>query len=315
MRASLVTVVFLWAVLVGHLSPSSAQNIPTPAGQSLCDSPSSRGTAAYNYYCGACYPHCGNGGNTNYDYGVVQRAQADAERKRNASAADQEGLAAESRGDLEEAANQFMKAENIDPESAEIEAHLEHVKAELAARRADQESAEQILAERKRIDDSINAAHIRAQGMEMEERIARHQERAAAVDPVSAACIFDGTPGCTEPIPLAVVNSGMPPIPADAARFIESIPEKFREMPDVKRKIDYYSRTARIRGELQNKMIADKAAAGPNPQGEAKLRLIGDEGPLNAAKVDEKAAKKPLLDFSADTIELGPALGNGDHPK
>jgi tetratricopeptide (TPR) repeat protein len=224
-------------------------------------------------------------------------------------------VAAESRGDLEEAADNFMKAEDLDPESAEIEAHLEHLKVELAERRADQESADHIRAERQRIDDSINAAHIRAQRMELEEKLARHQERAAAVDPVSAACIFDGSPGCTEPIPVAVVNSGTPPIPADAARFIESIPKGVRERPEVKRKIDYYARTARIRGALQNKMIADKAAAGANPGDKAKLRLVGDEGSLKAAVVDEHEAKKPLLDFSADTIELEPALGNGDHPK
>ncbi|MGB8845982.1 MAG: hypothetical protein WCC73_09900 [Terracidiphilus sp.] len=213
------------------------------------------------------------------------------------------------------AADNFMKAEDLDPENAEIEAHLESVKTELAARLADQESAGQILAERKRIDDSINAAHMRAQDMKMEEKIAKRQERAAAVDPVSAACIFDGSPGCTEQIPLAVVNPGTPPIPADAARFIESIPEKFRQMPDVKRKIDYFAHTARIRGERQNKMIADKAAAGPNPQGDAKLKLIGDEGFLNAAMTDEHIAKKPLLDFTADTIDLGPASGNGNRPK
>jgi tetratricopeptide (TPR) repeat protein len=308
MRASRLALSLVWAVLVGHASPNSAQNIPTPAGQSLCDTPSARGTAAYNYYCGACYPRCGSGGNTNYDYAAAQRAQADAERKRNASAIDQEGLAAESRGDLEEAANKFMKAEDLDPESPEIKAHLEHVRGELA----DQGSAEHIRAVRQRIDDSISAAHTRAQRLELE-KLARRQARVAAADPVSAACIFDGLPGCTEPIPLVVVNADMLPVPADAARFIESIPKRVRERPEVKSKIDYYARTARIRGTLQDKMIADKAAAKANPGDKSTLRLVGDEGSLKAAVADEHAAKKPLLNFSADTIELGTGPGNGEH--
>ncbi len=310
-RASRLAGFIVWTVLVGHPPSNSAQYIPTPAGQSLCDTPSARGTDAYNYYCGACYPNCGSGGNSNYDYEAARRAQADAERKRKASAADQEGLDAENHGNLDAAADSFLKAEDLEPDSAEIKAHLERVRAELA----DQESAEGLRTNLQRIDDSINAANVRAQGMKLEAELARRQAHVAAADPVSAACIFDGRPGCTEPIPLVVVSEGMPPVPADAARFIASIPKSVRERPEVKIKVDYYARTARIRGALQNKMIADKAAAGPNPDDKARYRLVGDEGSLKAAVADEHAAKKPLLDFGAETIELGPGPGNGDHPE
>jgi Tetratricopeptide repeat len=43
------------ALVVGVLALHAQ---PTPSSQSLCDTPSARGTAAYNKYCGACYPNC-----------------------------------------------------------------------------------------------------------------------------------------------------------------------------------------------------------------------------------------------------------------
>ena len=69
------------ALAVPH---GSAQS--TPAGRSLCDEPSARGTAAYNHYCGACYPHCGNVRNSNNDNGAAAAAAAAAEAEAAAAA-------------------------------------------------------------------------------------------------------------------------------------------------------------------------------------------------------------------------------------
>jgi len=308
MRASLIAVVFVSVVLIGQPSSNSAQSIPTPAGRPLCDEPSARGTYWYNYYCNSA--PTAPAGPTAEEVKAAERARADADRKRNARAVDQEGLAAESRGDLEEAANKFMKAEDFDPESAAIQAHLERVRAELA----DQESSEVIRVLRQRIVDSIAAAHTRAVRLELEREISIHKARVAVEGPVSAECIFDGSPGCTEPVKLVIVSADMPTVPEDAARFIKSIAQNVRERPEVKSNIHYYAHTAHIRGTLQNQMIADHhdyVNATGDQKSKLKFKLVGEIGPLKIAGADEHKAMKPLLDFGTNTIELGPAPRNG----
>jgi len=304
---SLPAGVYLLLIPLFHTSSGLAQTVPT-----MCSMRCPNGSMSEPVPCdGSVLPACQRRSAPvvpSYD----PAAAAAAERKRNASAVDQEGLAAENSGDLEEAANKFMRAEDLDPENADIQAHLERVKAQLA----DQESTEVNRVLRQRIDDSIAAAHIRALRLELEKKLARRQAL-ASVDPVSAECIFDGLPGCTEPVALVVVSAGMPPVPADAARFIESIPKSVRERPEVKSQINYYEHTSRIRGALQNKMIADKAAAKANPgDDKAKIRVVGDAGSLKAALVDEHYAKQPLVSmsiglFGHSSASSGSAEGGG----
>ena len=109
MRASHVAVAFVCAVLVGHPSSNSAQNIPTPAGRSLCDEPSARGMASYNYYCGACYPRCGNSNNDNGAAAAAAAAEAEAaaaaKRQRDAEL-EQQRIDAENQYLVEEADKQ-----------------------------------------------------------------------------------------------------------------------------------------------------------------------------------------------------------------
>jgi len=103
MRLSLVAVCLLAFALV--VSSSFAQNVPTPTGQNICDDPQARGTAAYNAHCGACYPRCGNAGNSNNDNGAAQRAQeaaAAAQRQRDAEL-EQQRIDAKNKHRMEEA--------------------------------------------------------------------------------------------------------------------------------------------------------------------------------------------------------------------
>jgi len=89
--------------LVGiALAASRASAQSTPAGQSICDSPSMRGTAIYNKYCGACYPRCGNAGNSNNDNGAAAAA----------AAAEAEAAAAAKRQQDAELEQQRIDAEN-----------------------------------------------------------------------------------------------------------------------------------------------------------------------------------------------------------
>jgi hypothetical protein len=115
MRSLIIGICMVWIVVLACPPAIFAQgNIATPSSQSLCDTPGARGTAAYNKYCGACYPRCGNGGNSNNDNGAAQRAQAaaaaaaaaaEAQRQREAELAAQR-VEAESKRRIEEIENQ-----------------------------------------------------------------------------------------------------------------------------------------------------------------------------------------------------------------
>ncbi len=77
-----IDVCVLAVLLVGSASSGFAQ--ATPRGVPICDIPAYRGTAIYNKYCGACYPHCGEGGNTNYENPRIGQAYAINEQGRQA---------------------------------------------------------------------------------------------------------------------------------------------------------------------------------------------------------------------------------------
>ena len=107
MRLPLVALCIAGIVLAA--SQGSAQS--TPAGRSLCDDPSSRGTAAYNRYCGACYPRCGKARNSNSDNGAAAAAAAEAEaeaaaKRQQDAELQQQRIDAENQRRAEEAAKQ-----------------------------------------------------------------------------------------------------------------------------------------------------------------------------------------------------------------
>jgi tetratricopeptide (TPR) repeat protein len=154
--------------------PAAARaGIPTPTSQSLCDTPSARGSAIYNKYCG------GGGSRQSYvpqgpspeelsrrqeeQRRQLQR-QREAERRQNAEAADQKGLQAAARGDWREAMNRFIEALQFAPESSEIKEHLERANTALA----DVSTAAEILVLHQRVEDAITAANLNAvkEGME-----------------------------------------------------------------------------------------------------------------------------------------------------
>jgi tetratricopeptide (TPR) repeat protein len=119
------------------------------------------------------------------------------------------------------------------------------------------------------------------------------QARVSAASNRSADCVFDGTKGCGVPVALVTVSAGSPPVPPEAAKYIESIPKSVRQRPAVKANIALYEHMASVRGELQNQMIADAAAAKAHPDDESKkLKVMEDSGHLKAAKDDENKAKE-----------------------
>ncbi len=119
------------------------------------------------------------------------------------------------------------------------------------------------------------------------------EARVAAASERSADCVFDGSKGCGAPVALVIVSAGNPPVPPEAAKYIESIPKSVRERPAVKANIALYEHMASVRGKLQNQMIADAAAAKAHPDDESKkLKVMEDSGHLKAAKDDEKKAQE-----------------------
>ena len=102
-KSGLILLTVLFSILhsqVGYSDPSS---------QSLCDMPQMRGTAIYNKYCGS-----ENTGNSNYDYGAAQRAQAAAaaaaqraeEQRRRDAELEQQRIEADNKRRMEEIENQ-----------------------------------------------------------------------------------------------------------------------------------------------------------------------------------------------------------------
>lgn len=119
------------------------------------------------------------------------------------------------------------------------------------------------------------------------------EARVAAATARSADCVFDGRTGCAAPVALVTVSAGSPPVPPDVAKYIDSIPKSVRQNPAVKPDITLYEHMASVRGQLQNQLSADAAAAKAHPEDESKkLKVMEDSGHLNAAKEDEKKSKE-----------------------
>jgi len=146
----------------------------------------------------------------------------------------------------------------------------------------------------------------------LKRQLAEMQAHSAAVSPQSADCIFDGMKGCMA-VPLIELAPGTLPIPADAARFLKTIPPTVQERPDVKPKIEAYEHMAGVRGKFQNHVIADIAVSQANPTDlRARQRLDADTAQLKIAVRDEHELKKPLLNFTGPgTINLVPGPDNG----
>jgi hypothetical protein len=103
--------------------------------------------------------------NSGPSHEAVQRAQA--------AAADQKGLEASNRGDWEEAANRFLEALKLAPDSTAIRAHLDRATIGLA----DSKSAARIAALHQRIQDAIQAANLKALRLRFYADITRSAER------------------------------------------------------------------------------------------------------------------------------------------
>jgi hypothetical protein len=265
--ASSVGLWLIWIFLV--ISSSSAQNIPTPPSVSLCDTPAARGTPAYNKYCGACYPHCGDGGISHTDGGAAQReAEAaaekrrleeqhereEAERKEKAAEADQSGLEAAARGDWKEAADKFMDALEYAPESAEIRAHLDRANTALA----DQGTAADIVALRQRIQDAITAAGLDAFRERMEDetreqslnRLYDNMRSQAEAAPVVSG-VNSGVP-VLYPILLRPISPNSPPakVLAQSQPKIKNVDDEIHEAQEaLRRLIESNSRNEELRKE------------------------------------------------------------------
>lgn len=331
---------------------SMALLLPPPpifgqSGVSICDDPHYRGTAAYNKYCGACYPHCGNAGNSTNDNG------AEAQRRWNAAATAQNQLAidAEKRGDWAVAEREYKKCLQFwphDPVILNAIANTQQLEGLAAFKRGDYDAAlefyresmvnepptdkyyQTMLANSNDIRRRIDAIRTKQEQRQQDEQTSQHidqsiqsfsqslnatpppneldfsdgkrpqkdskalmQARVAAATAKSADCIFDGGKGCGAPVALVTVDAGSPPVPPDAAKYIESIPKSVREQPAVKADIALYEQMASLRARLQNQMIADAGAARAHPEDESKkLKVMEDSGHVTKAKEDEEKAKQ-----------------------
>lgn len=341
-RAPVVAVGLIWIALL-----VSSASIFGQSGVSICDDPRSRGTAAYNKYCGACYPHCGNTGNSNNDNGAeAQRRWNAAARAQNqlaidaakredwtvaereykkclqfwphdpvilnaiANAQQWEGVAAYKREDYDAALEFYRESMVNEPptdkyyqtmlaNSNDIRRRIDAIRAEHEQRRQDEQTSQHIDQSIQSFSQSLNAT---PQPDELDfndgkrskkDGKALTQARVAAATAKSADCIFDGAKGCGAPVALVTVDAGSPPVPPEAAKYIESIPKSVRERPAVKADIALYEHMASLRASLQNQMIADTAAAKAHPEDESrKLKVMEDSGHMTKAKEDEEKAKQ-----------------------
>jgi hypothetical protein len=125
-------------------------------------------------------------------------------------------------------------------------------------------------------------------GLSKEQR-ALLQAREAAASVPSANCVIDGRKGCDRPVAMAdvVIQGESLKVPDYAKNFIDAIP-KDKRTPEVQHAIDAYELDAKVRGEAQNNVLADKARLAKDPKDPEALKGIGNhEAALKLATTDE----------------------------
>lgn len=195
--------------------------------------------------------------------------------------------------------NYNVTKRNIEAIRARQEQHAEAIRTKQAQQRQDDQTSHHIDQSIKSFTQSLSTTQA-PDGLDFNDGKSPKRDgrtlteaRVAAATARSADCVFDGRTGCGAPVALVTVSAGSPPVPPEVAKYIESIPKSVRQRPAVKANIELYEHMASVRGELQNQMIADAAAAKAHPDDESKkLKVMEDSGHLNAAKEDEKKSKE-----------------------
>lgn len=277
-----------------------------------------------------------------------QRRQAAAQRRAwKASNNNNRGVAEFNKGNYAKALRLFKSANSLHYDSVYAQnidiarQRLQNQAAEKQAARQQRAAAKQLAAQQK-AEAKAAAAEARREAQQAEAarklqaKLAREngasgatgtapaggdalmEARVAAASSQSAACILDGSTGCTAPVPLVEIGAGDPPLPADSAAYVKELPAEARKDPEVKRNLDMYEHFASVRGEAQQQLIADVAVAKAHPGDEnAKMKVMEDTGNLNGAAKDEQQAKTRLSFSIAKISEQGSAgtqSGSGSKP-
>ena len=275
-------------------------------------------TAAYKCmeHCGPC-PSSGNGGGGgNVNWRQIQQQQAQQAAVAAAQARYQAALAVEKEAEAKNTAGAAAAAE----EAAKAYADFVHQRDLLATMMRGDESAPSGLRGDDTGSSGLKDGCSGSSCGNPAEGEALRQARVAVAGDASADCILDGRAGCKDPVPLVKFSPTAPPLPPDAAKFIESIPKSLRDKPGVKRDIDMYEHFASVRAEAQNQMIADVAVAKAHPDDETdRLKVMEDSGHLKAASDDEQKVKQrismsigliPQSKMASGTGTQGTAAGN-----
>jgi hypothetical protein len=308
-------VCFAWFVLLGHLSPSSAQ--PTPQSQSLCDSPSARGTAAYNRICGACYPHCnaGNSNNSNSDNGAAAaaaaaKAEADAAAQRQRDAElKQQRIDAENQRLAEEAAKQAKFDADKKQAIGQLKGISDGADSDSTSGLKGAGSADSDLKDALN-DDSTELKTLpdnSDKGALKQARVAKGQGNLA-----NESLSDSGTSGAARQ-PWDTAGGVAAPMPVMAGTpTAASVPDRIKKMPGYQAKVAEKEKLQNHLTELDSRLKAIRAeqAKSPTPNQDLVMEAVKVKQEMSPIR-GEILLKQQQIDKFVVSMEEGPAPDKG----